>query len=69
MGCGAAGVLSGVLLNIADSMSPAGAVLNTGRVGCCRARGDKSSKSSKTGAQGTGALLLSGADEGGFIFE
>ena len=38
MCCGAVGVLSGVLLNIADSLSPAGPLLNTGKVGCCRAR-------------------------------
>ena len=56
VGCGAAGVVFGVLLNVADGAAKGGAILNAGRVGCCRPR----PTAGKGGDDGRDALLLEG---------
>lgn len=57
--CGGAGVVFGVLLNAADGAAKGGAILNAGRVGCCRPKAAGAAGGGKRGAA-LDALLLEG---------
>jgi hypothetical protein len=57
VGCGAAGVFFGLLLNVIDHARRDGPQLNAGKVGCCARRG---------GAAKNDALLGGGDDDEGY---